>query len=509
MKELYYLQKGDKINIHEREYMVEGFIKLKQGAISWKEFHIKSNQGISRWLSVEINLDEVTVLLFETTLKFDLEKQITYNSDSYELLEEGAATIQYSENMNPLYRGIVIEYKEYIAVNEDTKFLIYEKTPFKIEYYFGQKVNLNDISIINKIIFDEKKLDKKSWSYWNSLPLDQKLTIRNKAYYISGIMKCKQNQYQWVEYKLAGTGASGLWFCVEPTSENSTELSLYKTIKKIKIYEETEGFTQDGVKYKLSETGKARVIDAQGNIDVSLGETFVFKEYISSYDGKKRISFENWEGNEEISQGEIIEENEVIVHIGQLKRVSINNLKVTKNYVLSTIAIIFIALIFTGFFEDKTPIATNLKSNALYTYVTSITANNASKAKADVYRSPYNTDKTCKEIIEMDPENIVSVSSSKDIERGEKLILTKTEYVSIYETKDSLTYVQVSEKINQDTYRSRNSHFFRRHYYYNTTGRTVIDPDINTTAYDRHIESARQASIRTRESLGGGTSYGK
>ena len=112
-------------------------------------------------------------------------------------------------------------------------------------------------------------------------------------------------------------------------------------------------------------------------------------------------------------------------------------------------------------------------------------------------------DETVKDIINGVPEGITKTKDMDENDSSDGIGLeTSKEYAYIY-IEDSKVYVQVSEKkyveTSGTTYHS--SHY---HHYY----RTYKTYNENST-YKSYATSARQNSINSRRSSGGGTSSGK
>ena len=143
------------------------------------------------------------------------------------------------------------------------------------------------------------------------------------------------------------------------------------------------------------------------------------------------------------------------------------------------------------------------KNSSKYLYVTSVTSN-TSKEKAKVYKSKLNSiDLTVKDLIKGIPEAIEKVTDSKEklTQKGIGLH-TKKEYAYVYEEKGQI-YIQVSSRkyvtSSSNTYHS--GHRSSYYYGYSTRARNI--------AYSNYANSARQDSVNSRHSSGGGTSSGK
>ena len=102
------------------------------------------------------------------------------------------------------------------------------------------------------------------------------------------------------------------------------------------------------------------------------------------------------------------------------------------------------------------------------------------------------------------PEGITkTITEDEEGETGVGLF-TKNEYAYVYTSDDNQTLVQVSKNdyvsSTNTLYRSRSHH----HYY-----RTYSSNRLTSSRYYSYANSARQSSVRSRTSSGGGTSYGK
>ena len=212
-------------------------------------------------------------------------------------------------------------------------------------------------------------------------------------------------------------------------------------------------------------------------------------------------------------------------------------------------------------FAGKT-IREKIEEDTNFTYVTTITVEEPNKHKEFVYRSVLNMDETCKRIIKMDPENIdyvtidtnsikkknvkgeahsvkkesfrnsagkTSNKTSLELDAGEddisqRFIRSKDVAIIIYKSEDSLTYVQINEELQKETTSSSsgNSHYYGHYYrhlyrpyrYYDSTSDFYSNSiyrssNVNTEQYSNYLSSARQESVRTRSSSGGGTRFGK
>ena len=159
--------------------------------------------------------------------------------------------------------------------------------------------------------------------------------------------------------------------------------------------------------------------------------------------------------------------------------------------------------LFSGLFVNKSIQKYLEKATTKYTYVTSVTSNTNNK-KAKVYESSFSDiDTTVKDIIDGVPEGITdTIDANPDTEADGIGLQTNNEYAYIYEESGKI-HVQVSSK---DYVKNSGTMYHSRHhhYYYNT-----YNSIRRSTKYSNYATSARQRSVNSRTSSGGGTSSGK
>lgn len=157
---------------------------------------------------------------------------------------------------------------------------------------------------------------------------------------------------------------------------------------------------------------------------------------------------------------------------------------------------------FSGLFVNKSMQKYLKKETSKYRYETSIT-NNTNNEKAKVYESKLKTvDATVKDIINGVPEGITKASGD-DKKSDEGIGLqTKNEYAFIYKENNKI-YIQVSSKkyLNNSGTMYHSSHYGHYHSCYMGTR--------SSSTYNDYAYSARQKSVNSRTSSGGGTSSGK
>lgn len=362
----------------------------------------------------------------------------------------------------------------------------------------------------------------------------QILYIDNDKYFVVNMIEYLERGEEtwiWKEYEISKGIGNNKWLCIEETENGKYEYSIYEPCHSRVDINELE-FTYNGSKYELYEKGTETVKDYFGNADVDRYESAEYFDYISE-DKTTIISVEKWEDEIENSIGKYIDESRVRItdeinstsmsyantsaSVTNSQKVDVGQ-KATKIFLVIMMLFIFFPMIFSlfsGIFVNKS-IEKYLEKSTKYKYVTSIT-NNSNNKKAKVYESTLaNIDATVKDIIDGVPEGIEKVASDTDsittnntissnnssTTEGGIGLQTKKEYAYVYKENEKI-YVQVSSKEymnNSGTmYHSRHYH----HYY-----RTYTSERTNPT-YTNYAYSARQRSINSRISSGGGTSSGK
>ena len=362
----------------------------------------------------------------------------------------------------------------------------------------------------------------------------QVLYIDNDKYFVVNMVEYLERGEEtwiWKEYEISKGIGSNKWLCVEEVENGKYEYSIYEPYHSRVDINELE-FTYNGSKYELYEKGTETVKNYFGNADVDRYESAEYFDYISE-DKTTIISAEKWEDEIEFSIGKYIDESRVRItdeinstgpsyantsaSFANYQKAN-DGQKATKIFTIIMMLLIFLPIIFglfSGIFVNKS-IEKYLDKSDKYKYVTSVT-NNSNKKKAKVYESTLTTiDATVKDIIDGVPEGIEKVTSDTELATNNNTIgsnnlsttedgiglQTKKEYAYVYK-ENSKIYVQVSSKEymnNSGTmYHSRHYHHYYRTYTSNTTNPT----------YTSYAYSARQKSINSRTSSGGGTSSGK
>lgn len=345
-----------------------------------------------------------------------------------------------------------------------------------------------------------------------NLKKGQILYINNEKYKVINMIDYEEDTWKWQEYEIESELHVHRWLNVENGENNQLEYWVYDNYNGVVNVNELEFFV-DGNKYELYEKGKATVVDYFGNADVDKYEVCDFTSYISQ-DKKTIISIENWSGEIEKSIGTYIppESIRITEEIENIKNTVNMNNSVKKQKTITTIIVIiaflpvFISIlmpIFQNIFVNKSIEKYLEKQTSKYTYVTSVT-NNTNNEKAKVYQSSFTTiDSTVKDIIDGVPEGITETTDSDtDTEEDGIGLQTNNEYAYVYEEDDKI-YIQVSSKkyLNDSGTMYHSSHY---HHYY----RGYRYP-VSSTIYNNYAYSARQKSVNSRTSTGGGTSSGK
>ena len=300
------------------------------------------------------------------------------------------------------------------------------------------------------------------------------------------------------------------WLSVEKDEKNESVYYLYEPFRGAIDTNEIE-ISYNVETYELYEKGTAVVQNYFGNADVDKYETCEYFDYISN--SKKVISIEKWEGETEKSIGNLIENNRIRItqEIDSKSKTVSYSSKNKGNKIAGIIILLIVALpflaslidLFSGLFVNKSMENYIEKETTKYTYVTSIT-NNVNNKKAKVYKSSLlDIDATVKDIIDGVPEGITdTIDSDPNTEEDGIGLQTEKEYAYIYEENNEI-FVQVSSKeyVNNSGTTYHSGHY---HHYYGTFRSTR-----NSDTYSNYAYSARQRSVNSRTSSGGGTSSGK
>ena len=330
----------------------------------------------------------------------------------------------------------------------------------------------------------------------------QVIKIKNATYVVVGMIEFQEDSWVWQEYKLKDDLGRISWLSVEE-DEGKKQYSIYEEKYNIPATS-SMNFNYQNKNYSLFEKGTARVKSYLGAVDVDRNEKVNFSEYISD-DKKTLISFEDWSGEIEKSIGEYVDETNVKI-TDEVREVKVNSPQKTENIIAIIVSVfcIFVPIFFGligSFFTSRNALSKFLEKSTDFSYVTSVT-NNENNQKAKVYKTDLSIDEAVKKIIDGAPEKIKKVTDASDDEGIG--IFTNSEYAYVYKSEDDVTYVQVSRKkyVTEGT-NAYHSRFHTRGFY-----RTYITNSTNSS-YDSYLNSARQQSINSRKSSGGGTSSGK
>lgn len=335
--------------------------------------------------------------------------------------------------------------------------------------------------------------------------------IERVKYIVVNMIEYKEDTWVWQEYEIKHEAGAIRWLCVEKDENNKTEYSIYDKYYG-DINENEISFSSQNTQYELYEKGTATVKDYFGNADVDVGERCEYIDYISE-DKSKVLSIEKWEEEIEKSEGRYIDSSKVrITNEIDTQKEEIEKINKKKGRIMSWIiyGIIFLPLIISvfssltsGLFVNKS-IQKYIDKQKKYTYVTSVT-NNTNREKAKIYKSPYgDIDTTVKDIISGVPEGITDTrDTDPNTEEDGIGLKTKNEFAYIY-LENGNVYVQVSNK-NYANNNTGSTYHNRYHTYYYAT----YNSNRSSYTYSTYRNSARQQSVNSRTSSGGGTSSGK
>lgn len=335
--------------------------------------------------------------------------------------------------------------------------------------------------------------------------------IERVKYTVVNMIEYKEDTWVWQEYEIKHEAGAIRWLCVEKDENNKTEYSIYDKYYG-DINENEISFSSQNTQYELYEKGTATVKDYFGNADVDVGERCEYIDYISE-DKSKVLSIEKWEEEIEKSEGRYIDSSKVrITNEIDTQKEKMEKSNKKKGRIMSWIiyGIIFLPLIISvfssltsGLFVNKS-IQKYIDKQKKYTYVTSVT-NNTNREKAKIYKSPYgDMDTTVKDIISGVPEGITdTIDTDPNTEEDGIGLKTKNEFAYIY-LENGNVYVQVSNK-NYANNNTGSTYHNRYHTYYYAT----YNSNRSSYTYSTYRNSARQQSVNSRTSSGGGTSSGK
>lgn len=367
------------------------------------------------------------------------------------------------------------------------------------------------------------------------LELGQVIFIDDMEYVVKGMIAFREDSWEWEEYKLVAGNGWCRWLSIE-IEDGRPIYSLY--LERYDIPRNTGmQIVVDGETYEMEERGKATVTDYFGQVDVDRWERCTYTEY-ANREKNRFVSYEDWDGELEKSTGVLLREEQI--RITDEKRslsaaeygwwnfddelVNGNNrmaapIRKFANNKQATLIGMLIVFILPEIFAGLLTVTAGLKSNHIqsyletsgyFTYVTSVT-NPENNKKAKVYKTNLTIEEAVKKIIDKVPERIESVSevAKEEGEEGDDSVglSTSKEYAYVYLSEEGTTYVQVSNRkyvtSGSNAYRSR----YNRHRYYRTYSMGRYGN--SNLAYTNYLNSARQSSVNSRSSSGGGTSSGK
>lgn len=335
----------------------------------------------------------------------------------------------------------------------------------------------------------------------------QVIYIDNVKYLVMSMIEFEENSDIWKEYEIRDELGKSKILCIEKNESNKILYSTYIPYTG-DINEKDKNFSINGHEYEFLDEGVATVKNYLGNVDVDIREQCKYINYITK-DKKHIISIEKWDDGAEKSQGEYIDGNKVKITntleepTSKQDKNNIKNSKSKSKIALAVIPILAVIVIFIVNIFNGNPMQKYIEKNSKYEYVTSIT-NNTNRKKARVYKSSFSTiDQTVKDIIDGIPEKITSVTGSENNTDKEGVgIHTKNEFAYVY-LENGTVYVQVSDK----KYVSTGGYTY--HSYYNPYYYGAFNNSNKSNIYSEYADSARQQSVNSRRSSGGGISFGK
>ena len=339
----------------------------------------------------------------------------------------------------------------------------------------------------------------------------QIVIIKNEKYVVDNMIEFKEDTWVWQEYEVRKkdiqTGTR-YWLTIEQDENGKEEYYLYYKYNKRIDYKKLE-FEDNGKKYKLYESGVETVKSFFGPTDVDMNEKCKYYDYISE-NKEEILSVEVWSDGAEYTIGNKLQSYQINIteeiDTEYLKRNKSNKIG---NRIVGAIVAVMIGFpilcgLLAGVTVNKSISKYLNKTTDKYTYVTSVT-NNSNNEKAKVYKTSLTSlDATVKDIINGVPEGVTEViDDDTTTENDGYAIETNKEYAYIYKHTDGKIYIQVSDKefVNDSgtTYHSSHNTYYHRSY----TRR------YRSSTYYNYATSARQSSINSRKSSGGGTSSGK
>lgn len=347
------------------------------------------------------------------------------------------------------------------------------------------------------------------------LKMGQEVVIKGIEYSVFGMIKFKEDKWEWQEYKIVDKQNKVKWLNIEE-DEGRLIYSIYEENYAIGNLSGSN-VTVYGEEYTSYDQGIAYVCDYWGKVDVDRNERCSYREFINR-DNTKIVAIEDWNGEIEKSLGVLLQEKDILITDTFNKAASSSFLSSSPSsglpmakivtIMVSVIVVILFGTIVSSGSIGGVPIDKFLKNSSKFEYVTSVT--NSENKIARVYKTTLTVDEAVKAIIDGVPNGITKVADVPDTTDDDKNdagigLFSKKEYAFVYTSEENLTYVQVSNKdyVNSSTgaYHSRHSHLSR---YYRT-----YTSNSSSTTYSNYLSSARRSSVRSRSSSGGGISSGK
>mgnify|MGYP003374272757 CR=1 FL=1 len=344
-----------------------------------------------------------------------------------------------------------------------------------------------------------------------NLKKGQVLYIKAEKYTVINMIEYTEDTWVWQEYEIKEMNSyKHKWLSVEKDENNKNQYYLYDRYVGYVNINEIE-FQNENKTYELYEKGIQTVNNFFGNADVDKYEKCEYFDY-KAKDGNSIIAIEKWEDEIEKSIGTKIDETDIQItnEIEQTQSSNVkNDIKKTRSSSIMIFGLIFALIFFptivsmiSGLFVNKSMQKYLKKETTKYKYETSVT-NNTNKEKAKVYRSMLGSvDATVKDIINGVPEGITKANGDENKPDEGIGLQTKDEYAFIYKEEQKI-YIQVSNKkyLNNSGTMYHSSHYRHYHMYYSGVRAS--------SKYNNYAYSARQKSVNSRTTSGGGTSSGK
>ncbi|MDL4841330.1 DUF4178 domain-containing protein [Aquibacillus rhizosphaerae] len=141
------IEVGDIIVYDLTDYEVVGKITYRQGSYEWISYQLLEGNNVI-WLAVEMD-DELELGIYKTInlpISTSFPKQLTYESKTYYLDEEGEARVV-GEGRSKNINGRTLEYAEYCD-DEEEGFISLEHWGSEIEASFGYPIDAYELKII-------------------------------------------------------------------------------------------------------------------------------------------------------------------------------------------------------------------------------------------------------------------------------------------------------------------------------------------------------------------------